>query len=195
MSFRVSGKNLDVGAALQDHARTKVNGIIGKYFGAEPSGHVTLEREGSGFRADMVLALRDGLTLQTEGRAHDIYASFDQAADRIEKRLRRHKRRLKDRHGPGGGAAPAVPAGTVTSYVIEAPEGEELAPDFSPVVVAEAQAPLRELSVSTAVLELDISGDHVLVFRHATTAQINVVYRRPDGHIGWIDPSGSSNRG
>jgi ribosomal subunit interface protein len=193
MSFRVSGKNLDIGAALQDHARARVSALIGKYFDAQPNGHVTIEPEGSGFRTDMFIHLANGLTLQAEGRAHDPYASFDQAGEHIEKRLRRHKRRLKDRHS---GAQPAsgesTPAGdTVANYVIEAPGGDEIAPDFQAVVVAETKAPLKSLSVSAAVLELDMSGAQLLFFRHSSSAEVNAVYRREDGHIGWIDPSGT----
>lgn len=196
MSFRVSGKNIEIGSALQDHARTKVGALIGKFFDGEPTGHVTLEPEGSGYRADMFIQLSDGVTLQAEGRAHEVYASFDQAADRIEKRLRRHKQRLKDRHGgasQNGQRDEPQPARTMASYVIEAPDEEDISADFVPVVVAESKASLRSLSVSSAVMELDMSGAQLLVFRHAGTAEVNVVYRRPDGHVGWIDPSGKAD--
>ncbi len=195
MSFRVSGKNIEIGGALQDHARTKVGAIIGKFFDSEPSGHVTIEPEGSGFRADMFIQLSNGVTLQAEGRAHDAYACFDQAADRIEKRLRRHKQRLKTRHSvpPNGNWDEPQPAKVMASYVIEAPDQEEIPADFSPVVVAESKASLRSMSVSSAVLELDMSGAQLLVFRHAGTTEVNVVYKRPDGHIGWIDPSGKAD--
>lgn len=193
MSFRVSGKNLDIGSALQDHARARVSAMIGKYFDGQVSGHVTIEPEGSGFRADMFIHLTNGITLQAEGRAHDPYASFDQAGERIEKRLRRHKRRLKDRHaaGPPATNAGSQPPDTVASYVIEAPGEEEIALDFHAVVVAESKAALKSLSVSAAVLELDMSGAQLLFFRHSSSAEVNVVYRRADGHIGWIDPSGA----
>ncbi|HEX4767921.1 MAG TPA: ribosome-associated translation inhibitor RaiA [Lichenihabitans sp.] len=195
MSFRVSGKNLEIGAALQDHARARIATIIGKYFDTEPAGHVTLEPEGSGFRADMFVHLANGVTVQTEGRAHDPYASFDQAADRVETRLRRHKRRFKDRHGAGGTQhSDGAPVAIVANYIIEAPDAEEIAPDFSPIVVAESKSRLRDLSVSAAVLELDMSGAPLLVFRHSTTEEVNVVYRRADGHIGWIDPAGTADR-
>ena len=195
MSFRVSGKNIEIGAALQDHARTKMGSIIGKYFETEVSGHVTLEPEGSGFRADMFVHLTNGVTVQAEGRAHDAYACFDQAAERVERRLRRHKRRFKDRHsgsGPVDRPEPQ-PSGIMASYVIETPTDDDVTPDFSPVVVAETKTPLKHLSVSAAVLELDMSGAPLLVFRHSTSAQVNIVYRRTDGHIGWIDPSTAAN--
>ena len=195
MSFRVSGKNIEIGAALQDHARNKMSAIIGKYFETEVSGHVTLEPEGSGFRADMFVHLTNGVTVQAEGRAHEAYACFDQAAERVDKRLRRHKRRLKDRHsGPGLADRPDQQLlGTMASYVIETPTDDDVSADFSPVVVAETKTPLKHLSVSAAVLELDMSGAPLLVFRHSTSAQVNIVYRRTDGHIGWIDPSSATN--
>ncbi len=194
MSFRVSGKNLDIGSALQEHARTRVSTMIGKYFDGDVSGHVTIEPEGPGFRADMFIQLANGITLQAEGRAQDPYASFDQAGERIEKRLRRHKRRLKDRNA-GSGAAPSASAqgrDTAASYILEAPGEDEIALDFQAIVVAETKAALKHLSVSAAVLELDMSGTQFLVFRHSSTGEVNVVYRRDDGHIGWIDPSGAS---
>jgi ribosome hibernation promoting factor len=194
MAFRVSGKNLDIGSALQDHARSRVAAIIGKYFDGEVSGHVTLEPEGSGYRADMFVQLANGVTLQADGRAHDPYPCFEQAAERIESRLRRHKRRLKDRHTSTTVNGSARPDAVAASYVIEAPDENDIAPDFNATVVAETKTLLKHLSVSAAVLELDMTGAPLLVFRHSSTAQVNVVYRRADGHIGWIDPSGLSNR-
>ena len=195
MAFRVSGKNLDIGSALQDHARARITAVIGKYFDGEVSGHVTLEPEGSGYRADMFVQLANGVTLQADGRAHDPYPCFEQAAERIESRLRRHKRRLKDRHVAvvPAGETRSQPDGVATSYVIEAPGEKDIAPDFHATVVAETKTLLKHLSVSAAVLELDMSGAPLLVFRHSSTEQVNVVYRRADGHIGWIDPSGPSD--
>ena len=190
MSLRVSGKNLQIGEALQEHARTRTAAVVQRYAGGTLDGHVTVEPEGSGFRCEMMLHLASGITLHAEGRAQEPYASFDQANHRIETRLRRYKQRLKGHHA----AAPAVdegPGGTemVASYVLEAPAGEEEAADFVPVVVAETKAPVRRLSIAEAVAELDLSGTSVLVFRHAGHGHVSVIYRRPDGHIGWIDPS------
>ena len=122
MSFRVSGKNIEIGAALQDHARAKVAAIIGKYFDTEVSGHVTLEPEGSGFRADMFVHLANGVTVQAEGRAHEAYACFDQAADRVEKRLRATSAASRTAIPPRltTGRTPQ-PADVMASYVIETP--------------------------------------------------------------------------
>lgn len=198
MVLRVSGKNLDIGESLQVHARERVGAALSKYFDREASGHVTLQPDGSAFRADMVLHLPAGITLQSEGHAHDPYATVNQAVERLEKRLRRHKRRIKDRHAAHRGrgeAAGAAAAGDeadedlVSHRTLAAPGGEEVAPDFSAVVVAESGVAVRRMSVSAAVLELDMSGAPVLMFRTGGTGELNVVYRRPDGHIGWIDPS------
>ena len=196
MVLRVSGKNLDIGESLQVHARERVAAALAKYFDREATGHVTLQPDGSAFRADMVLHLPAGITLQSEGHAHDPYATVNQAVERLEKRLRRHKRRLKDRSAhrtrsdvsPGG--EPEDQAGAMVSYrTLEAPGGEEVEVDFSATVVAESGVAVRTLSVSAAVLELDMSGAQLLMFRPSAAGELNVVYRRSDGHIGWIDPS------
>ncbi len=194
MTLRVSGKNLHIGESLREHARDRVGAVIGRYFEGEPVGHVTVEPEGSSFRADLVLHLPSGITLQAESRAHDPYAVVNQAVERIETRLRRHKHRLTGRHSPPAPDPAAEAALLVADYVIEAPGEDGAETVFSPVIVAETRTALRALSVSAAVLELDLSGVPVLVFRHATTASVNIVYRRSDGHIGWIDPSGVAER-
>lgn len=188
MALRVSGKNMDIGEALRGQVEARVAQALGKYVeGGTYSGHVTVARDGSGFRTDCVLHLSSGVTLEAHGRAQDAYAAFNESAERIEKRLRRHKRRLRDRSSAYSGVRNV--SLDMPSYVIEAP-GEEFeeAQDFHPVVVAESTAALHELSVSDAVLELDMTGAPVLVFRHAGHGRINVVYRRRDGTIGWIDP-------
>lgn len=196
MGVRVSGKNFDIGEAMRQHVCDRVAAAAGKYFDGSVSGHVIVEHEGSGYRADCTLHLTSGITMQVEGRAHDPYITFDQAADRLEKRLRRYKRRLKDHHAGGGDSAVVrqteseVVAEMVADYVIEAPNAEANEEQgFNAVVVAEQTALLQTLPVAAAVLELDFTGVPVLVFRHATSGRINVVYRRSDGNIGWIDPS------
>lgn len=187
--LRVSGKNLDMGEAMRQHVETRVTSTIGKYFDGAVNGHVVVEREGSGFRADCTLHLSSGVTLQAEGRGQEPYASFEQAADRIEKRLRRYKRRLKEHHGRENGSAAGVVDGMLSHYVLEAPDSSaDEAPAYAPVVIAERTAKLREMPVSRAVEELDFSGAPVIVFRHASHGRVNVVYRRPDGHVGWVDP-------
>ncbi len=186
MSFRVSGKNLDVGDALRERISARIAQAMGKFFDGGYSGHATIAREGYGFRTECAIHLDSRVTLQAEGMAADAYASADQAALRVEKRLRRYHRRLKDHRAERSDNHGT----TAASYIIAAPEPEsETELDgFAPVVIAESTARLRQLSVGDAVMELDMTGAPVLVFRHASDGRINVVYRRADGHIGWIDP-------
>ncbi|HTV36754.1 MAG TPA: ribosome-associated translation inhibitor RaiA [Xanthobacteraceae bacterium] len=187
MTFRVSGKNLDVGDALRERVLDRIAEALGKYFDGGYSGHATLEREGFGFHTECAIHLDSKITLQAEGMAADAYASADQAAMRIEKRLRRYHRRLKDHRPERLDSRGSVDA---ASYVIAAPEEESdgNVDGFTPVIIAEATTALRQLSVSDAVTELDMTGAPVIVFRHAAHGGVNVVYRRSDGHFGWIDP-------
>ena len=185
MGLRVSGKNLDVGAALRSQVENRVRSALGKYFDGDYSGHVTVAKDGIGFRTECVLHLTSGITLEASGAAPDAYQSFDQTAARIEKRLRRYKRRLKDRQ-----AEKRTDGAVDSAYSVLAAPGEEVeeAGEYHPVVIAETTRPIQRLSVSDAVLELDLSGAPVVVFHHAGTGRVNVVYRRGDGAIGWVDP-------
>lgn len=186
MALRVSGKNLDIGEALRAQVVDRVSNAIAKYFDGGFSGHVIVEREGTGFRTDCTLHLASGVTLQAEGAAHDPYASSVQAAERIEKRLRRYKRRLKDR-GPAQANGRVVEA---PYSVIQTPDLDDEEPnqEFHPLVIAETKKDMRTLSVSEAVIELDLTGSPVVVFLHAGSGRVNMVYRRTDGNLGWIDP-------
>ncbi len=189
MSLRVSGKNMNIGEALRTHVQGKLTAAAGKYFDGAPSGHVTIAPEGSGFRADCTLHLANGVTVQADGRAQEPYACFDQAAERIEKRLRRYKSRLKERKHEK-----AEPGGSmVSSYVLEAPDEEADAPaehEFAPTVIAETTTRLGAMTIAAAVIELDMTGVTVLPFRHAASGRVNIIYRRSDGNIGWLDPAG-----
>ena len=187
MTLRISGKNMDIGEAMRTHVRERIDAAVEKYFPGAVSGHVTIEPEGSGYRADCTLHLTSGVTLQADGKAQEPYVSFDQAALRIEKRLRRYTRRLKDHQAANDDEM-------VAKYILEAPvevEDEAEGQDFSPAVISETVYRLKELAVASAVMELDITGAPVLVFRHAGNGRVNIVYRRSDGNIGWIDPRNS----
>jgi ribosome hibernation promoting factor len=191
MPFRVSGKNIDIGEALRARVNERVAEATAKYFDGGFSGHVTIGKEGFGFRTECAIHLDSGITLQAEAIAADAYASADQAAERIEKRLRRYKGRLKDHQvARADGHARERSAIDASSYVIAAPEHDtdEEVTEWNPVIIAESTTALKRLSVSEAVMELDMTGAAVVVFRHAGHGRVNLVYRRADGHIGWIDP-------
>lgn len=192
MTIRVSGKHFDLGEAMRAHILEKVDAAIGKYFDGQVNGHVVVDHEGSGYRSDCTLHLSSGITLHAEGRAQEPYASFDQASERLEKRLRRYKRRLKEHH-VSHAHIPAEAENRMANYILEAPDqNAEDIQEFSAVVVAEQISSLRTIAVSAAVLELDMTGAPVVVFRNAGNERINVVYRRSDGNIGWVDPGGSN---
>jgi ribosomal subunit interface protein len=186
MSFGVSGKNLDIGEALRERIGGRIAETVSKYFDGGYSGHVTLTRDGFGFRTECAIHLDSKMTLHADGLAPDAYASADQAASRIEKRLRRYHRRLKDHRPERNGGWEAIDA---ASYVIAAPDhDDDVETDaFTPVIIAESTTTLKQLSVSDAVTELDLTGAPVVVFRHAAHGGVNIVYRRADGHFGWID--------
>jgi ribosomal subunit interface protein len=191
MSFRVSGKNIDVGEALRSRINERIAEATAKYFDGGFSGHVTVGKEGFGFRTECVIHLDSGIMLEAEAMAADAYASADQVAERIEKRLRRYKRRLKNHQAAApDGAAREARTIQAPSYVIATPEhdDDEETTGFDPVIIAESTTALKRLSVSDAVVELDLTGAAVVVFRHAGHGRVNLVYRRGDGHIGWIDP-------
>lgn len=186
MVLRVSGKNLDIGEALRGQIETRVDAVLARYFDGKYTGHVTVSKDGSGFRSDCVLHLPSGITLEATGMAGDAYASFDQTVARIEKRLRRYKDRLKAKViGTASNRVDGVLQGSYTFF--EAPSDADDDTEYHPVVIAESKAALDRLAVSEAVVQLDMTGAPVLVFQHAGTGRVNVVYRRQDGAIGWVD--------
>ncbi|MBO0755796.1 MAG: ribosome-associated translation inhibitor RaiA [Bradyrhizobiaceae bacterium] len=191
MLFRVSGKHINVGEALRARVSERVAEVMGKFFDGGFSGHATIGKEGFGFRTECVVHLDSGVTLHVDGTAVDAYASADQAALRIENRLRRYKRRLKAHAARADGPAKEkIPAFDARSYVVTAPDrdlDEEIV-DFNPVIIAESTTTLERLSVSEAVMELDMTGAPVVMFRHAVHGRVNIVYRRADGNVGWLDP-------
>src|SRR5882724_8647843 len=189
MTLRISGKSISVGEALRGRVSERTEEVLRKYFDGNYSGHITLSKDGFGFRTDCALHLDSGITLEADSNAADAYASADQALLMIEKRLRRYKSRLKDRSARKAHAASEALAGmdAPSSVVEAAAEGDEVTA-YSPVIIAEAHTSLKRLSVSEAVMELDLTGSACLVFQHGSSGRLNIIYRRPDGNVGWIDP-------
>ena len=188
MEIRVSGHQIDTGAALQDHAAERLGGIVEKYFSRAMSSQVTFGKApANAFACDIVMHVNNGLVLKSHGQAHDAHQSLDQAADKIEKQLRRYKRRLKDHHEQATHAVREETA-AYTIFAGEEAGAEEEAPD-APPVIAETRIDIPEVSVSDAVMLLDLRHTNALFFKNAGTGRHNMVYRRPDGSIGWVEPS------
>lgn len=189
MRYQISGKQIDIGEALQGHVRSEIETALGKYPGRPTDALVVFSKDGSAFCCETVVHLSTGLTVQASAREHDIYAAADAAVAKMEKQLRRYKRRLKDHHKE---RVDPVELSGAASYILagnEAPDTEE--PDtLQPVIVAEMETRIPSLSVGEAVMQMELAGAPVLVFRNEKQSSgVNVVYRRDDGNIGWIDPN------
>jgi len=188
MEIRVSGHQMNTGEALQVHASERLTNVVDKYFARALSSQVTFGRAPAGaFRCDIVTHVMQGLVLKGAGIAQDAHIAFDQATDKIDKQLRRYKRRLTDRHEQSVYAQRAEDA----AYVIfqEPSEDQEEVSAEAPVVIAETRVDVPEATVSDAVMMLDLRNTNALLFKNAGTGKHNMVYRRGDGSIGWVEPS------
>ncbi|MEE2691107.1 MAG: ribosome-associated translation inhibitor RaiA [Pseudomonadota bacterium] len=189
MEIQVSGKNMDLGDALQAHVADRLTDGVTKYFGRGAEAGVTFTKERHLVECEITAHLASGVFLAAHGDGGDAYGAFDTALEKLEKRVRRYKRRLKNHH-VNGKEAPAESAAYYTLAPLrdedEAGDGED---DLTPVVVAESQTALREMTVGAAVMQLDLAESPAIVFKNAAHGRLNVVYRRRDGHIGWIDPA------
>jgi ribosomal subunit interface protein len=188
MSLRISGKQMDVGDAFRTRIEGRIGEAVEKYFDGGFSGRVTVEKSGARYSADCMIHLDTGMALQATGQAQEPQGAFEAAADRIEKRLRRYKRRLKS-YSPAGSAPAETHHHSNRVITPHAADEEEVADDYAPTVVAETTLALRSMSVADAVVELDMKDSPVFLFRNAGSERVNIVYRRPDGNIGWIDTS------
>lgn len=193
MNLSVKGKQLDVGDALRSHVSDRLDQITSKYFGDAIDATVVFSREAHLFRADAAVHIGRNIQMNAAAEAEDPYVAFDSAADRMAKRLRRYKRRLRDHHREEA-AAPSIDA---QSYVLQGGDGldEEESDAEQPVVIAEMTTPVETLTVSQAVMRMDLAELPALMFRNSAHGGLNMVYRRPDGHVGWIDPRGSREAG
>jgi len=192
MTIQVTGKNIDAGGAFQTYVVDKTRGVLEKYIGPEISGHVRVEKIRSQFNTNCSIRLKTGLLLEAHGTGGDAYGSADAALEKLEKRVRRYKRRLKNHHHSIG--VGEIQQRNADVFVVqvhdEEPETEEISAD--PIIIAETERPIKELPVNEAVMQLDLTDEVFLVFRNAASGSTNVVYRRDDGNIGWINPEPTS---
>jgi ribosomal subunit interface protein len=191
MDIRVSGHQIETGAALQEHVADRLNATVDKYFSSALSSQVTFGKaSGHSLSCDIVTHVMHSLIIKGHGEAGDAHQAFEAAMEKVEKQLRRYKRRLKDRHEQSAHAAREEEA----AYTVFAPredEAEEEHDDIeaAPPIIAETRVDVPEASVSDAVMMLDLRDTNALFFKNAGTGRHNMVYRRADGSIGWVEPS------
>lgn len=192
MEIRVSGRHVDISDAFRSHVEERIENAVSKYFQRSISANITLSKQGHLFIADCQLHANQGVNLQSRGQAPDGYASVDDAVEKVEKQLRRYKRRLKNHHSHSHRDEQALQR--AQSYVI-APEdegddlGEEAVIEDQPIIIAETSTEIPEVSVGDAVMLMDLNDVPAMMFRNSQNKELNVVYRRSDGNIGWIDPT------
>ena len=191
MHIIIEGKHIDLGDALRQHVRDRITDAVGKYFGDAIDASATFARDAGTIKVDCSVHVGHDIHLKSQGGGHEVYAAFEDAAGRIEKQLRRYKRRLKDHHSHQRqlGIAPVM----AQDYTIARDDREEDDDDVphgdNPTIIAEGRTGVPACTVSDAVMRLDLAGQPVLLFRNLGNDRLNIVYRRPDGHIGWIDPA------
>jgi ribosomal subunit interface protein len=185
MQVTVTGKQIDVGDSLRRHIEVTTTAIVDKYFEKAIEAHAVFSRERHLFLAAISVHARRGLTVQCHAQSADPYAAFDEAAARLEKQLRRYKRRLRNHHKGTRENEESSPA---TDYVLAGDEEAPASADGQPLVVAEMRTTIPQISVSEAVMRLDLADLPALLFRNSAHGNLNLVYRRRDGNIGWVDP-------
>ncbi|MGR3273302.1 ribosome-associated translation inhibitor RaiA [Thalassococcus profundi] len=188
MRYQITGKQIDIGEALQTHVKTELGSVVEKYAGRPTDAAVIFSKSGHEHVCEATVHLSTGLTATAKAHATEIYAAFDGCTEKLDKQLRRYKRRLKDHHKV---RAEPVELFGASSYILasESDVAEDLEPDsLQPIIVAEMETKIPSLTVGEAVMQMELAGAPVLVFRNEKKDGVNVVYRRDDGNIGWIDP-------
>ncbi|MEO0400799.1 MAG: ribosome-associated translation inhibitor RaiA [Pseudomonadota bacterium] len=187
MQYQISGKQIDIGDALQTHVRDDLGTVVEKYAERPTNANVVFSKSAHEFVCEATVHLSTGLTAQAKAHATEIYAAFDACSEKMEKQLRRYKRRLKDHHKE---RAQPVELSGASSYILASDADVDSAEPESlqPIIVAEMETHIPSLSVGEAVMQMELAGAPVLVFRNEGKDGLNVVYRRDDGNIGWIDP-------
>ncbi len=187
MRYQISGKQIDIGDALATHVKDELGETVGKYSQRPTDATVIFSRDAHEFLCDAVVHLSTGLTAQAKGHATEIYAAFEACREKMDKQLRRYKRRLKDHHKERSEPVEFNQAGM---YVLAADEDEWESQENSlqPIIIAEMETRVPTLSVGDAVMQMELAGSPLLVFRNEKHRGVNIVHRRDDGNVGWIDP-------
>ena len=190
MRYQISGKQIDVGEALQTHVRTELDEVVEKYAQRPTDALIIFSRDAHEYVCEATIHLSTGMRATAKAAGTEIYGAFDKCRDRMEKQLRRYKRRLKDHHRA---RAEPIRYDEAPSYILStgADETDAEPESLQPVVIAEMETRVPTLSAGEAVMQMELAETAVLVFRNERHGGVNVVYRRDDGNIGWIDPANS----
>jgi ribosomal subunit interface protein len=200
LQIQIAGKNMSLGEALKERIAVELEAVVGKYFERQGEGHVTVWKDGHQIEVDCNIHLPSGIVLQSQGRGSDAHNALDIALEKLDKRVRRYKRRLRDHHARA--RSQPLPAEMAANFVIQAEADEEDGEadmashanghagekEASPLIIAETRTVITTMPVATAVMQLDLSENSALLFRNAANGRLNMVYRRSDGHVGWVDP-------
>ena len=191
MKYKITGKQIDIGEALQTHVKDELGVVVEKYAQRPTDAQVVFSKNAHEYVCETTVHLSTGLTAQASAKATEIYASFDECAEKMDKQLRRYKRRLKDHHKDRPNPVEVIGG---SAYILAAEgTGEDNEPDtLQPMIIAEMETRVPTLSVGEAVMQMELAHAPVLVFSNEKTGGVNVVYRRDDGNIGWIDPGQSA---
>ena len=187
MRYQISGKQIDIGEALQAHVKSELGEVLDKYAERPTDAQIVFSKDGHEFMCESTIHLSTGLSVNSKGKANEIYSSFDKSAERIEKQLRRYKRRLKDHANQ---RTTPIESFNAPSYIVAADDESDASglEEATPIIVAEMETKIKSLSVSEAVMQMELADEPVLVFKNEKGDGLNIVYRRNDGNIGWIDP-------
>ena len=186
MRYQISGRQIDIGEALQTFVKDELGEVLDKYAGRPTDANIIFSRSAHEYVCEAIVHLSTGMQAQAKGHATDIHAAFDVCKEKLDKQLRRYKRRLKDHHKDRIDPVEVMQAPT---YILASDGGEDSEPDtLQPIIVAEMEAKIPSLSVGEAVMQMELAGAQFLLFRNETKKGLNVVYRRADGNVGWIDP-------
>ena len=186
MQVQITGKHIDLGDSLRERIEDGLEAAVTKYFDRPSEGHVVVSKDGYQTAVDCTVHLPSGIFLQASGSAGDPYAALENALEKMEKRVRRYKRRLKDHHRPDRSP---MPSEAMPAYLLQSRDDDaEDVVDEQSLVIAETAESLRTMSVAEAVMQLELGEAPIVFFKHPSNSRVNLLYRRPDGHIGWVDP-------
>ncbi|SDY38296.1 ribosomal subunit interface protein [Jannaschia faecimaris] len=189
MRYQITGKQIDIGEALQTHVKTELGSVIDKYAQRPTDANIVFSKSAHEFGCEATVHLSTGLTAQASAKATEIYAAFDACSEKMDKQLRRYKRRLKNHHQE---RSQPVELSGASSYILAAEASDDEPDSLSPVIVAEMETRIPSLSVGEAVMQMELASAPVLVFKNEKGGGVNVVYKREDGNVGWIDPATSA---